>query len=80
MLDVIERAEAFLHGLGFQGCRVRPKNDVTVVEVQSSQLSDFIERSNRIKVLHYFQSLHLQPVALSLKGRYSLGKLCKETF
>lgn len=68
-LDVIELAEQFLHSLGFHGCRVRPKNDVTVVEVQSSQLGEFIERSNRIEVQHYFQSLHLPPVALSLKGR-----------
>lgn len=68
-LDIIDRAEQFLHTLGFHGCRVRPKSDVTIVEVQTVQLGDFIERGNRIQVEYYFQSLGLYPVALSLKGR-----------
>jgi len=69
ILNIIDSAERFLHDLGFSGCRVRPKDELTIVEVQNGQLNLFMKRNNRVQVQHYFQSLGLNNVVLSLKGR-----------
>jgi len=69
ILITIDTAERFLHGLGFLGCRVRPKDHFTVIEVQNQHFGALMESDCRTKIQQFFQTLGLGHVVLSLKGR-----------
>ncbi len=68
-LGLIGDAEHFLQGLGFNGCRVRVLEFLTLVEVQRKDLEAFVESKNRVQIEHYFKTLGLAKVVLSLEGR-----------
>ncbi len=68
-LRIIENAENFLHDRGFVGCRVRPRKDFILVEVQEKDLAAFIENGNREEVRAYFKRLQEGTVMLNLAGR-----------
>ncbi|MGB3211945.1 MAG: ATP-dependent sacrificial sulfur transferase LarE [Desulforhopalus sp.] len=68
-LKLIEDAEQFLHQLGFEGCRVRVYDSITLVEVQAQDVDVFIQETIRMQVQQYFLSLGLGSVALKLEGR-----------
>ena len=69
MLNRIDQAESFLVREGFSGCRVKPYESYTVIEVQASQMKDVIRPENRNRIKEFFASLNFLAVALSLKHR-----------
>ena len=68
-LGLIGDAEHFLQGLGFNGCRVRILEFLTLVEVQTKDLEAFVEFKNRVQIEKYFKTLGYARVVLSLEGR-----------
>ncbi len=68
-LRLIEKAELFLHNIGFLGCRVKIYSSYTVIEVQEKDLAAFVDTNNRKRIQSYFDNLQLSPISLSLKGR-----------
>lgn len=64
--------EAFLHRLGFFGCRVHmdKSDEATVyIEVQDNDMKRFAQRSNRLSVIHYFHSLGIDRIYVDIDGR-----------
>jgi pyridinium-3,5-biscarboxylic acid mononucleotide sulfurtransferase len=68
-LQLIQDAEDFLQQRGFQGCRVRPGGKKIVIEVGVDDLERIVSRTDRIPILHYFQTIGLNNVVLNLEGR-----------
>jgi uncharacterized protein len=69
LLEAIDEAERFLFELGFDGCRVRPMEMFTLLEVQETDFQSICARGLRRKITDRFKSLHLNSVALSFIGR-----------
>ncbi|MDA8164641.1 MAG: ATP-dependent sacrificial sulfur transferase LarE [Desulfobacteraceae bacterium] len=68
-LETVARAEQFLRGLGFQGCRVRLSPDRTaVVEICRTDFGKMTEIV-RNDVLDYGLSIGFQKIFLDLSGR-----------
>jgi len=68
-LRAIEAAEDFLNERGFQGCRVKLYNEITMIEVLTKDIELSVCDANRIQLLHFFRNLELNPVVLSMDGR-----------
>jgi pyridinium-3,5-biscarboxylic acid mononucleotide sulfurtransferase len=74
-LRLIDRAEHFLHGRGFPGCRVRLGGEWTVIEVRQDDLERIAQPTNRRIVLEYFQKIGHSSVVLDLNGRETIKSL-----
>ena len=68
-LRTIEVAEDFLNERGFQGCRVKLCNEVTMIEVLAKDIELLACDANRLQLLHFFKTLELNPVLLNMEGR-----------
>ncbi len=68
-LRTIEVAEDFLNERGFQGCRVKLCNEVTIIEVVAKDIELLACDANRLQLLHFFRTLGLNPVLLNMEGR-----------
>jgi uncharacterized protein len=73
-LDMIERAEAILHDLGFRGCRVRHHDTVARLELTEQQLSRALEPEIRAKLVRDLKAIGYQYISLDLQG-YRSGSL-----
>jgi len=71
-LRQIEKAEIFLHSLGFLSCRVRKFAPTAKIEIQPEQIQDFI--LVREKVVIYFKQLGFKNTTLDLEG-YKQGSM-----
>lgn len=71
-LRQIEKAEIFLHTLGFLSCRVRKFGTTAKIEIQPEQFQEFI--LVREKVVIYFKQLDFKKVTLDLEG-YRQGSM-----
>ncbi|MFV0438187.1 MAG: ATP-dependent sacrificial sulfur transferase LarE [Desulfopila sp.] len=69
MLGVVERAENFLSGLGFQAVRVRPLADRVLIEVAEDDLVRIMEQDNRAAMVDYCRDNGLGKVYVGLAGR-----------
>ncbi len=71
-LEVVARAEDFLHGLGFAGCRVTLTAEGAVVSLVSGDAERFVseESSSRVKI--FFTKLNLPKVFLELSARQGI--------
>lgn len=68
-LRTIEAAEDFLNERGFQGCRVKLCSEVTMIEVLEKDIELLSCDANRIQLLHFFRTLHLNTVLLNMEER-----------
>lgn len=68
-LKLVEKAEAYLHKLGFEGCRVKIDGANALIEVQRGDFERFAQDEIRSGVVHTFNHLGLKVVSLSLRGR-----------
>lgn len=73
-LDMIERAEAVLHRLGFRGCRVRHHETVARLELTEDQLARALEPPLRAALVDELRAIGYQYVSLDLQG-YRSGSL-----
>lgn len=71
-LRQIEKAEIFLHALGFLSCRVRKFGTIAKIEIQLLQISEFI--LVREKIVAYFKQLGFKNITLDLEG-YKQGAM-----
>jgi pyridinium-3,5-biscarboxylic acid mononucleotide sulfurtransferase len=66
----IDKAEEFLHGLGFPACRVKlPGEGVGVVEIRDQYFEQALSAETRTTILRYFQSNGFVTIYLNLHGR-----------
>jgi len=65
LLKCIDRAESFLHKIGFSGCRVKPQGTCAIIEVQKVHMNEIIRSQNRARIKAYFLTLDFEIVALS---------------
>lgn len=68
-LDMVEKAEDYLAGLGFLGCRVRFYSTYVEIEVQEKDMSAFIKPDIRHQVRAHFSKTLPLPAMLCLAGR-----------
>jgi uncharacterized protein len=68
-LEQVERFESFLTELGFSGCRVRPRGDMVIIEVQKGDIVQIAQPQQRAAIERYFAEHGCQKVLLDLKGR-----------
>jgi uncharacterized protein len=73
-LKRVEHAEAFLKGLGFGELRVRSHNDMAKIEVGAQELSGFLDKEMRERVVQRFKALGFKCVSIDLEG-FRSGKL-----
>jgi uncharacterized protein len=73
-LQMIERAEAALHELGFRMCRVRHHGDIARVEVVADDIPRLVENELRTEVVRRLKALGYRFIALDLQG-YRIGSL-----
>lgn len=66
---VIERAENFLHQLGFDGCRVKVDGVTACIELKKNDFDTFVTDDVRFSVLHKFYALGISNVSLNLTTR-----------
>ncbi len=68
LLDRIDRAEAFLHDLGFGLVRCRVRGGAVVIEVAPDQIDRLIRADTRREVERHLRNLGFDQVAVSLRG------------
>ena len=73
-LQMVATAEALLHGLGFDQCRVRHHDTIARVEVAPEQLGRMLDSDTRHQVVEGLQALGFLYVSLDLAG-YRQGGL-----
>jgi len=76
MLTSIEKAERYIHELGFPGTRVRLHDDLARIECPPGQLEKIFVAENRGRITGYLKSLGISYVTLDLEG-YRTGSLNK---
>lgn len=67
-LRMIERAEAFLHELGFRVCRVRHHGDLARIEVPPEHVEMLTEAETRRRIDERFRALGYAYVTIDLRG------------
>ena len=70
----VERAEAYLTGLGFAGLRVRVHGQLARIEVPQDQIAAVAAESARSEIVQYFRNLGFLYVTLDLAG-YRTGSM-----
>lgn len=73
-LQMIERAEDVLVGLGYRGCRVRHHDDLARIELQPADFIRAIQDPDRRTIVDALKALGYKYVALDLQG-YRTGSL-----
>jgi uncharacterized protein len=73
-LEMIERAEAVLHELGFRGCRVRHHDTVARLELPEHQLIRALDPEIRERLVRELKAIGYQYISLDLQG-YRSGSL-----
>lgn len=68
-MAVIEKAEKYLHQLGFNGCRVKIDGDTARIELNRNDFVSLVKDDVRISVLRKFYDLGLPKVSLDLTAR-----------
>ncbi|TFH39162.1 MAG: ATP-dependent sacrificial sulfur transferase LarE [Bacteroidia bacterium] len=76
MLRTIEKAERFIHMLGYPGTRVRLHNDLARIECPPLLLDKIFSPEAREEIIKYTKSLGIKYVTLDLEG-YRTGSLNK---
>lgn len=69
VLREIESHERFLTKRGFAGCRVRPRENMVIIEVQSRDLNTLVKPEERNAINSYFQRNGYKSVVIELSGR-----------
>ena len=73
-LEMIERAEAVLHDLGFRGCRVRHHDAVARLELAEHQLTRALDPEIRGRLVRELKAIGYHYISLDLQG-YRSGSL-----
>ncbi len=73
-LDMVEKAEAYLKGLGFQQLRVRHHEELARIEVAAEDRSRLFDIDLMNKINDKFKALGFKYVSLDLEG-YKTGKM-----
>jgi uncharacterized protein len=73
-LEMIERAEAVLHDLGFRGCRVRHHDTVARLELAEHQLTRALDPEIRGRLVRELKAIGYHYISLDLQG-YRSGSL-----
>ena len=73
-LDIIERAEAAVHELGFVASRVRYHGDVARVEVQPADIETAARPGTAAEIVRRLKEIGFQYVTLDLQG-YRVGSM-----
>ena len=73
-LDIIERAEAAVHELGFVASRVRYHGDVARVEVQPADIETAARPGTAAEIVRRLKKIGFQYVTLDLQG-YRVGSM-----
>ncbi len=74
ILYKIDRAEAFLRGMGFRQVRVRHYGDMARIEVEPEQIHHLAEPSMRAQVISMFEKIGYTYTTLDMRG-YRTGSL-----
>jgi len=68
-LREIERHECFLIDRGYEGCRVRPRVTMVLIEVQGKDLNRLIKPEERSKIISYFQQNGYKSILIDICER-----------
>ncbi|CAG36899.1 adenine nucleotide alpha-hydrolase family protein [Desulfotalea psychrophila] len=71
LLTSIEQGERFLQGLGFSGCRVQPRADMVLLQLQEKDIILAMQRNMREKTLSFFTKMGFNSVFVDCLGRQS---------
>ena len=75
-LKQVEKAEDYLHEMGFQQVRLRHFNQKARIEVLKDKVPRLLEPRNKEKVVEFIKGLGFKQVQIDLEG-YQQGKLSK---
>ncbi len=75
----VEKAEAYLHRLGFPVCRVRHHGDLAKIELPETELAHACSTDIRQKIVQYFREIGYLYVTLDLEG-FQSGKMNRTIF
>ncbi len=64
----IEKAEAFLSSLGYEGCRVRSHGTLARIEIDKKRLAEFVISEENDKLAGYFHKLGFEFITVDLEG------------
>jgi uncharacterized protein len=73
-LRMIEKAEVFLHELGYKASRVRIHGKSARIEVPQSDIAMIADENNREKIIHSFTEIGFEQIMLDLRG-YRMGSM-----
>jgi uncharacterized protein len=73
-LEQVQKSEDFLRGLGFRQLRVRYHGEIARVEVETSELSRFLDEKIRARVVAFIKEAGFIYVTLDLQG-YRTGAM-----
>jgi uncharacterized protein len=73
-LEQVQKSEDFLRGLGFRQLRVRYHGEIARVEVEASELSQFLDEKIRARVVTFLKEAGFTYVTLDLQG-YRTGAM-----
>ncbi len=68
VLKMVERAEAFLHDLGFRQCRVRHHGEIARIEVEPDRICEVASPEVAGRIAEHLRALGFSYVALDLAG------------
>lgn len=67
-LKKIEKAESFLHSLGFSQIRVRYHYPIARIEIGKEEIPGMLQRSTREKIINNFKKMKFEYITLDLEG------------
>ena len=73
-LGRVDRAEAVLREMGFQGCRVRSHGDIARIEVRPRDIGGIADETTRAELTQRLKALGFEYVTLDLEG-YRTGSM-----
>lgn len=76
MLNQVEKAERFIHKLGFPGTRVRLHDDLARIECPPSLIDGILVKGIRDQIISFLKSLDIKYITIDLEG-YRTGSLNK---
>ncbi|MCL3781465.1 ATP-dependent sacrificial sulfur transferase LarE [Prolixibacteraceae bacterium JC049] len=76
-LESVEKAEVYLHQLGYKAVRVRTHDNVARIELPLEQVKSFVQNEDIGKISHAIKEMGFQHVTIDLEG-YATGSMNRQ--
>ncbi len=68
-LNIVAAIEKKLHDMGFSGCRVRPVDEIVIIELREQDILNISRKHNRMDIVHFCNYHGFKKILLDVKGR-----------